>query len=392
MTERRRTIQWLRRRRRGAAEPPAAAEPPPEPAPAEADAPPLPEEEGLAAEPEVEAAELALPEEEAESETGMELGEAEAAASPAVDALRQLARALVPVLRAAQARKPAALQEVIAAVRRLVELAQDEDAFGALELWLAEHEAALRALDEHVGDLVVKSANTLVYALKVARVLEMPEAMRTKLVLAAALHTVALARIPEEVRNKPSALEDKERELVARTWSEGAAWLKQSGLADAEVLRAIEEVPERLDGSGPKGLSGNEISTLGRILGLLSMFEALIHYRPWRKRLLPRDAVAAIIKEHKRRFEHAHLKALIESVSLYPPGTWVRLNSGEIAEVVRTHLHHPLRPVVEVRYAKSGEPVVPRRVDLLEMPNLRIEACMYPEELPHARSQRQAER
>ena len=390
MSERRRTIQWLRRRRARGPEGEAPAAETPRETPIEDGEALLPEEETAAAAPPAPAEEFALPEEEAPAGAGALDDGASDAATPAAQALAALAHALVPLLRAAREGASADLQPVVAQVRNLLEIARDERALDDLELWAAEHGEALRATDEHVGGFVVKAVNTLLYALKIARALEMPDAMRAKLALAAALHPVALARIPDAIRNKPEALSDEERAQVARAWSEGAAWLRENGVADAEVLRAVEEVPERLDGSGPKGLTGNEISTIGRILGLLSMFEALIHYRPWRKRLLPRDAVAAIIKGHKRRFEHAHLKALIESVSLYPPGTWVRLNSGEIAEVVRTHLHHPLRPVVEVRYAKSGEPVVPRRVDLLEMPNLRIEACMYPEDLPHARNTRKA--
>ena len=383
-----RTIQWLRNRRKAGkatqkhADAPAQA--PPLPADDEALAA-LPEESPPASTPPEGMEDLALPEEPETGEEGQAALHEDTAATPVAQLLLRLAKALVVVLRAASAHRLIRLDPMHRGVRTLAELAKDEEALSTCELWLAEHEQAVRRMDADVGDLVLKALNTLVYALKVARVLEMPETMRAKLALAAVLHPAALARIPARIRNKPETLDEEERKAVARAWSEGAAWLKSCGLADVDVLRAIEEVPERLDGSGPKGLSGNEISTLGRILGLLSLFEALIHYRPWRKRLLPRDAVALIIKQHKRRFEHAHLKALIESVSLYPPGTWVRLNSGEVAEVVRTHFHHPLRPVVEVRFSKSGEPVVPRRVDLLEMPNLRIEACMYPEDLPHVR-------
>ena len=75
------------------------------------------------------------------------------------------------------------------------------------------------------------------------------------------------------------------------------------------------------------------------------------------------------------------LKALIESISLYPIGTYVQLNSGEIGMVTRIHPRLPLRPIVNIEMDIQGSEVPPRQVDLKAQPNLTVEKCMYKENL-----------
>ncbi|MDQ6968792.1 MAG: hypothetical protein Q9M14_08940, partial [Mariprofundaceae bacterium] len=100
-----------------------------------------------------------------------------------------------------------------------------------------------------------------------------------------------------------------------------------------------------------------------------------------RARLLPRDAIREIVKHHKKSFDPMMLKALIESISLYPIGTYVQLNSGEIGMVIRIHPRLPLRPIVNIEMDIQGRDVPPRQVDLKAQPNLTVEKCMYKESL-----------
>ncbi|MDQ6972676.1 MAG: hypothetical protein Q9M30_08505, partial [Mariprofundaceae bacterium] len=161
-------------------------------------------------------------------------------------------------------------------------------------------------------------------------------------------------------------------------------YLRQCGILDESVLVAIEQSQERINGSGPLGLNGPEISYMARIVGLLSFFEALIHYRPYRQRMLPRDAIREIILHHKNSFDIHILKALIDAVSLYPIGTYVQLNSGDIGQVVHVHPRLPLRPTILLIQDRNGHPIAKRNIDLQMQTTLRVERCMYPEDLGKA--------
>jgi hypothetical protein len=59
------------------------------------------------------------------------------------------------------------------------------------------------------------------------------------------------------------------------------------------------------------------------------------------------------------------LKCLIQQFSVFPLGTMVQLNTGEIGEVVELHPQYPLRPVIKV-YMDPGRIVLrePRMQDL----------------------------
>ena len=48
------------------------------------------------------------------------------------------------------------------------------------------------------------------------------------------------------------------------------------------------------------------------------------------------------------------LKSLIEQISLYPLGTFVQLNAGEIGRVIQINKNLPTRPVVRVIADSSG--------------------------------------
>ena len=57
---------------------------------------------------------------------------------------------------------------------------------------------------------------------------------------------------------------------------------------------------------------------------------------------------------------------------MFPPGTIVRLNTGEIGSVVAVNRNHPLRPRVEIVEGKTGPLAGPKMVDLSETPFLYI--------------------
>jgi hypothetical protein len=66
------------------------------------------------------------------------------------------------------------------------------------------------------------------------------------------------------------------------------------------------------------------------------------------------------------------VKALLNDVTVFPPGTMVRLNSGEIGSVVAVNRNHPLRPRVQIVAGKTG-PLATRKItDLSEAPFLYI--------------------
>jgi len=297
--------------------------------------------------------------------------------------LNQCVYFTVTIFKAADKSKTCSTVELSNHIRELLaSLPEQPEQLATLELMISTTVARIRKL---FGELVEKSIMMMLYAIKTGIQLRLNEDEQHALVLAAMLHHIGMAQIPDSIRHKKGKLSNKELEQIRLAPKRGADYLRQCGIADARILSATSQAQERFDGSGPDGLKGPEISRTARIVGLLSMFEALIHYRSYRKRLLPRDAIREILVHHKKAFDPAFLKCLIDAISLYPVGTYVQLNSGDIGQVTLVHRRLPMRPIVRLSMDRHGNGILEREVNLQTQPNLMVERCMYKEDVDEVR-------
>ncbi len=269
----------------------------------------------------------------------------------------------------------------------LSQLNHDEhhNVMDTLELDIAQQTQQIRLIDEDLGSLVQKSILMMLYAIKASQRLKLNHDEVQAHTLAAMLHHIGMAQVSPEIRNKKERLNKAELAEIRQAGKNGLHFLELCNVTDPRILQAASQSSERYDGRGESGLSGSDIAWSARLTSVLSMFEALIHYRPYRARLLPRDAIREIVKHHKKSFDPTMLKALIESISLYPIGTYTQLNSGEIGMVIRIHSRLPLRPIVNIEMDMHGRELPPRQVDLRAQPNLTVEKCMYKENLADLR-------
>jgi len=89
--------------------------------------------------------------------------------------------------------------------------------------------------------------------------------------------------------------------------------------------------------------------------------------------LSPYAALHGMVRGRHGVHVPAALRALIGAVGCFPPGTLVRLNSGDTGRVISVNRRHPLRPGLEIVRTMQGQRLTePRRVDLAEAPFLHI--------------------
>ena len=82
-----------------------------------------------------------------------------------------------------------------------------------------------------------------------------------------------------------------------------------------EIVRAIVEHHERLDGSGyPRGLSGDAVSPLGRILALAEVVTAMFDGQ----RQLPEQRVSLLLRINPRRYDASHVAAVHRLLAVPP--------------------------------------------------------------------------
>lgn len=274
------------------------------------------------------------------------------------------------------------LHPLIHHLNTLLELLdKDGKLIDVLELEISTREKQITKLDDDLGSLVQKAIMMMLYAIKIGQRLKLNRDELRSHILAAMTHHIGMTQIPGSIRNKKEKLTKDEVKEIRTAPKKSHDFLGLCGVTDSAILLAASQAQERFDGSGPQGLSGTDIAYSARIIGLISMFEALIHYRPYRNRLLPRDAIRELVNHHKQSFDPRLLKALIESISLYPVGTYVQLNSGDVGLVVQVNPRLPLRPLVRMMLDSQGSAITTREIDLQKHPNLLVQSCMYEEAL-----------
>jgi hypothetical protein len=72
-----------------------------------------------------------------------------------------------------------------------------------------------------------------------------------------------------------------------------------------------------------------------------------------------------LLATEKQSFPHQLMKVLVEQFSVFPLGTTVRLNTGEVGVVTQLNPRHPLRPIVQV--TQLADRTVPSERKLVDL-------------------------
>lgn len=149
---------------------------------------------------------------------------------------------------------------------------------------------------------------------------------------------IGMTRLQNKLALQARPLTPEQRQAVLMHPLESVRILKACGVDDERWLSATEDHHETKDGRGyPSGKREIELSTVSKIIHQADLFAA---------RLSPRTGRAALAANLAAR--KAYLgpdgqpdfigASLVKKVGIYPPGSFVRLASGEIAIVVRRGL------------------------------------------------------
>jgi response regulator RpfG family c-di-GMP phosphodiesterase len=123
--------------------------------------------------------------------------------------------------------------------------------------------------------------------------------------MVAPMHDLGKVGIPDALLNKPAKLTAEEFETIKTHTTIGWNILRHSRRPVLQTAAAVcLQHHEHWRGSGyPNGLKGTEIDILGRIVGLIDVFDAISHDRPY-KEAWPADRVRSYIEaERERQFD-----------------------------------------------------------------------------------------
>lgn len=222
--------------------------------------------------------------------------------------------------------------------------------------------------------------NVTIFALLLGHTFGFDRQRMISLGFCALLHDIGMVRFLSIVQKKEK-LTEAEYAAVRKHPLQGQAIVHQFTGMRAETKAVIIEVMARVH--DPKLLNdpdvdrSNDIAAFARIISVADVYEALTHPRSFRDRFLPHEALKTMINTPSPDYDSEMLKAFIERISIYPPGSYVRLNTDEIARVIGINRGLPTRPKVKILVGPTRERLpAPRMVDLAATPMIFIKEAV----------------
>jgi len=239
----------------------------------------------------------------------------------------------------------------------------------------------LRALsDKRYGSWFEShSVNVSIYAIKIGLGMEYNKEKLYSLTFSALLHDVGMVKVPKEIKSKDGKLSNSEREAIEQHPQYGVNIISPLKAEYPFLYKVVQQEHEKYNGEGyPNGLEGKEIFEFARIIMICDIFEALNHSRSYRKHFKNTEAYHQLLKYEGKEIDPDILKIFMNEFTMFPVGSKVILNSGEVAQVTSVNKARPARPKIKVIKDSEGNKVDdPYIIDLEKEPLMRISESIY---------------
>ncbi|HYX62968.1 MAG TPA: HD-GYP domain-containing protein [Burkholderiales bacterium] len=209
-----------------------------------------------------------------------------------------------------------------------------------------------------------------IYMITLGRFLQLAQPQIEFLGYLGLLQDVGKVRLATELLDKRGrlSLEEFERAKLHVRYSEEI--LRATPGLPADLARMAGLHHERVDGSGyPKGLRGPEIGMFGLIAGIVDTFDALTVKRPYADPVSPSAAISMLYKRRGIYFDANLVEQFIRCIGIFPVGSLVELNTGEVGVVIAQNPAKRLLPRVMVIRDAKRNPMLPQKLlDLARAP------------------------
>jgi len=222
---------------------------------------------------------------------------------------------------------------------------------------------SLTALKNYDNYTFTHMVNVSILTMGQARGVGIEGAQLREFGMAALMHDIGKVQTPNEILNKPGALTPEEFTILKRHTVDGA-----------EILRTTPEMPVlapivafehhlRADGTGYPAAARPSLNLGTSMVGIADVYDAMRSQRVYHKGF-PTDRILNVLRHNDgRQFDQNLVRRFVQLVGIYPEGNLVRLDTGEIAVVLKAHAPDPYRPRVRILFTSEDKPM-PKPVEL----------------------------
>ncbi len=207
-------------------------------------------------------------------------------------------------------------------------LIEDDEVYSAI--------STLRVFDDYT---YTHSVNVAMLSMCIGRRINLSRRNLVNLGMCALFHDLGKIEIPNEVLHKKNKLDDRELQMIQEhslNSSRLLLKLKASPDSKARILVPMFEHHLKYDLSGyPHADWKKPLTLFGKIISIADKYDTLTSSRAYRKSLLSPDrALGYMFDRAGKDYDPVLIKVFINIMGVYPVGTLLRLDNGELALVV----------------------------------------------------------
>lgn len=275
------------------------------------------------------------------------------AAVAALDYARDAVSALVSALRHGKTLTAAHFRAAIAPVTDSI--LRNHDTMS----WLIH----IRKQDRKTFDRWISAAS---WCAMFGKYIGLPRPVIEDLAMGGLLMDIGTIRLSQQLREKSGEYQRREKLAVRAHVKIGVEIVRRLAGVTPRVLNMIAHHHERIDGSGyPEGILEARIPMVGRLAAIVDCYDAMISNTAYREPKSAYDALRELRSQCTGQFPTEMLEQFVQALGIFPSGTVVELNSGEIGLVMEQNAKHRLRPKVLLLLDKDKQPLAkPKPLDL----------------------------
>ncbi|MDR9451367.1 MAG: HD-GYP domain-containing protein [Acidimicrobiia bacterium] len=239
-----------------------------------------------------------------------------------LDVLRGVAGAL-------DADEPIDLSVASWAVEQLVEQTISQPAASLLLSTMKSH-------DEYT---FFHSVNVCILSISLGRMSGLEGDQLKVLAIGALLHDIGKIRVDSSVLQFPGRLDHDQWNQIKLHPQEGAASIMAAAAPGQEIAATVAfEHHARFDGSGYPRVARREhdLHFFSRLVATTDTYDAITTRRSYRRAETPNRALGVLLKGSGTFYDPDFVRAFIDLVGIYPPGSLLLLDGGEVAMVTKT--------------------------------------------------------
>jgi len=249
------------------------------------------------------------------------------------------------------------------------------DEFGILAL------TTIKNFDEYTFN---HSLNVGILALALGQRIGLDRKSLARLGTSGILHDIGKVEIPKELINKTQKLTDQEWETLKLHSNFGVREiLKTRGLDEISMVAIAVAYQHHwnFDGTGyPLREKDEEPTLFARIVRICDSYDAMTTARAYQPvPYLPHFALRVIWSNQNRLFDPVLSKVFTQLLGIYPVGSCLELNTGEIGLVMRQNPSTIDLPIVKIIVDKNKKKVDGKTLDLGMETVIKIVRPTYPQ-------------